>query len=466
MLIELTSDFENKEQELGTQPNLENKCQIKDEKQIEGRPTHSKISSDTTVLRATLMLTNICLGTSIFAFSTYTKSFGLVWMIFFCIIVALISYWSLRNCIIASSKFDVDDYSEITEKILGRKARIILNIFIIAFSYGVLIAIFILIFSLTGRFIHAVKSNDNITYDNFAEEKWQKAYVKYPFMLGIALILSFINLIKDITKLHFSSYISVSSVIYCLFVIVIECNKYYQHYKTEIFDEYNESSHINYIDLRKAFTNKLIFFKGFSNLVLAFNSHVGVFPVFAGLKYQKEGIKKMKLSIFFSLLILIALYLISMICSYLTDPLSPEELVIYRKPISNGNDIPMSIAKLLMAINLIFIIPGLFCGLRLSFANAFTKGNITSLFNIIYTFSSMLISALIAASYDKILSYLSYLGGFISVFICYLFPTLLIIYTSEKPFAYWKNLLNLILTIILCIIGIIGGIRTIIDDVS
>ena len=34
---------------------------------------------------------------------------------------------------IASSKCKEDDYSEITERILGRKARVILNIFIILY---------------------------------------------------------------------------------------------------------------------------------------------------------------------------------------------------------------------------------------------------------------------------------------------------------------------------------------------
>ena len=126
----------------------------------------------------------------------------------------------------------------------------------------------------------------------------------------------------------------------------------------------------------------------------------------------------------------------------------------------------MTISKLFVTLSLVFTLPGYFFGLRLSIANSFTGGNISTLFNIIFTFVSMFACAFIAAIYDKILNYLSYIGGFITVFICYLYPALLRIYSSKKPLTQWRNLFDLILSIILCMIGIIAGIRTIIDDVQ
>jgi amino acid permease len=72
----------------------------------------------------------------------------------------------------------------------------------------------------------------------------------------------------------------------------------------------------------------------------------------------------------------------------------------------------------------------------------------------------------VAIVYDKILNYLSYIGGFISVFICYLIPVLLCIKTSGKEFTHWKNMIQFIFAIILCIIGVTAGILTIIDDVT
>ena len=425
------------------------------------------ISSNTTILKASLMLTNMCLGTSIFTFAKWTQSFGLVWILVFCVLIAIVNYWSLMNCSIASSRVKEDDYSEITERILGKKAKLVLNIFIIVYSYACLITFFVLIYALFGRFIQSVGyQNDYETYDDFYDAKWGKPYIKYPFTFGIAIFLSFVSLIKDINKLSFSSYIGVTAVIYSLLVVMIECNKYYNHYKDNVYDENDKSTKVNWIDLGKAFTKELDFFKGFACIVGAYCCHTGVFPVFTGFKYQDNGVKKMKFSVFFSMVLTTVLHFISMICSYLTDPITPKDVIIYRNKIGNGKDIAMTISKLFITLSLAFTLPPYFFGLRLSVANLFTDGKISKLFNYIFTFVSLIICSFISAIYDKILNYLSYIGGFISVYVCYLFPALLVIKSSGKPISYYKNILHLILAILLCIIGVIAGIRTIIDDAS
>ena len=414
-----------------------------------------------------LMLTNMCLGTSIFTFAKWTQSFGLVWILVFCVLIAIVNYWSLMNCSIASSRVKEDDYSEITERILGKKAKLVLNIFIIVYSYACLITFFVLIYALFGRFIQSVGyQNDYETYDDFYDAKWGKPYIKYPFTFGIAIFLSFVSLIKDINKLSFSSYIGVTAVIYSLLVVMIECNKYYNHYKDNVYDENDKSTKVNWIDLGKAFTKELDFFKGFACIVGAYCCHTGVFPVFTGFKYQDNGVKKMKFSVFFSMVLTTVLHFISMICSYLTDPITPKDVIIYRNKIGNGKDIAMTISKLFITLSLAFTLPPYFFGLRLSVANLFTDGKISKLFNYIFTFVSLILCSFISAIYDKILNYLSYIGGFISVYVCYLFPALLAIKSSGKPLSYYKNILHLILAILLCIIGVIAGIRTIIDDAS
>ena len=426
-----------------------------------------KISSNTTILKASLMLTNMCLGTSIFTFAKWTKSYGLVWILVFFFIIAVINYWSLMNCSIASSRIKPDDYSEVTDNILGKKAKFILNIFLIVYSYACLITFFVLIYALLGRFVQAVGyQNKYDSYDDFYDDKWGKAYFIYPISFGIAIILSFISLIKDINKLSFSSYIGVLAVVYSLIVVLVQCHKYYNHYKDNVYKKEDKSTHVNWVDLSKAFTKDLDFFKGFACIVGAYCCHTGVFPVFTGFKYQEKGIKKMRWSVFISMLITTILHFISMISSYLTDPITPEDVIIYRIKIGSGKDVAMTISKLFITLSLIFTLPPYFFGLRLSIANSFTKGKISRIFNYIFTFVSLLACAFISAVYDKILNYLSYIGGFVSVFVCYLFPALLVIKSSGKLFSDCKNLLNLLLAILLCCIGVIAGIRTIIDDAT
>ena len=188
---------------INTEQNMQKTEDNKDTKSDDKKSDEKHISSNTTILKASLMLTNMCLGTSIFTFAKWTQSFGLVWILVFCIIIAIVNYWSLMNCSIASSRVKEDDYSEITERILGNKTKFVLNIFLIVYSYACLITFFVLIYALFGRFVQSVGyQNDYDSYDDFYEDKWGKAHIKYPFTFGVAMVLSFISLIKDIDKLN------------------------------------------------------------------------------------------------------------------------------------------------------------------------------------------------------------------------------------------------------------------------
>ena len=412
------------------------------------------------------MITNLCLGVTIFTFAVRIKYFGLVWFVLSCILVGTATYWSIIRGVIASSKNEEDDYSELTQKILGKKMRVFLDIMIIIYTYGVMMVFFTLIYALLGRFIQSAGyTNKYEDYNIFDKEIWGKPYIKYPVYVGLALGLSLMCLIKDMNKLKFSSYIGVLVVIYSLFVVLVECKDYYEIYKKEKYIKEKKETHPNWIDLSKAFTKKLEFFKGLGSLFFANAIHAGTFPVYVGFKYQENGLKKMKLASFFGMLLTTGLYALSMIISYLTNPYDPEDLIIYRKS-KGGKDVVMLIAKLLVSLSIIFTFPPTYFPLRLSVANSFTKGIISTKFNIIFTFVSCYACAAVASVYDKILNYLSYIGGFLSVFICYLMPILLYIYTSGKPITYWKNIIEITLSVILCIIGFTGGILTIIDDVT
>ena len=419
-----------------------------------------------TIFGATFMITNICLGTTIFTFAVRAKSFGLFWMLFFCFLIAIINYWSIMRCVYSSSRCKFDDYSEITEHFLGKRARFILNIILIVYSYASLMCFIALIFPLFGRFIQSgIYRNKYRDYDHFFDEKWGKAYIKFPFFICLAFVLSLICLIKDINKLNFSAYIGVVACVYALMVVMIECNSYYNHYKDTVYKEDDDSTHANWFNLGDAFTKDLIFFKGIANLIFAYACQSGIFPIYAGFKFQENGLKKMKIGTILGTILTTILHIISIVCGFLTDPVTPEDLIIYRKNKGNGKDIAMVLARLFVSFSLIFTVPGYYFPLRLSVINSFTGGKLSNKFNIIFTFVSIFCCALISAIYDKILNYLNYIG-FISVFISFLFPVLNHIYSSGKPITYWKNMLDFILALIMCAIGLVACVATIIDDVT
>ena len=419
-----------------------------------------------TIFGSTFMITNICLGTTIFTFANRAKSFGLVWLLVFCFVVAIVNYWSIMRVVHASKVCKEDDFSEITEKLLGRKMRHLLNVIIILYSYASLMCFIALIFPLFGRFLQsAFYRNDYKDYDEFYDYKWGKPYIKFPFFLALALLLSLICLIKDINKLNFSAYIGVIAVIYALIVVMVQCRSYYKHYKDTVYVEEDESTHPNWINLGDAFKKDLVFFKGMANLIFAYACQSGIFPIYAGFKMQVKGLKKMKISAMLGMLLTTILHIISIVCGFLTDPITPEDLIIYRKNKGNGKDVAMVIARLLVSISLIFTVPGYYFPLRLSMINVCFNGKLSDVFNIIFTFASLIGCSIISAIYDKILHYLNYIG-FISVFISFLFPALIYIYSTEQGIKYWKNFLHLVLAIVMCIIGLIAGVATVIDDIK
>ena len=429
-------------------------------------PKDKPIPLKSTVLGATFMLTNFCLGTTIYTFAVRAKSFGLIWILVSCVLTGIINYWTIMRGIIASFKYKEYDYSELTEKILGRKIRVCLNIFIILYSYACMMCFLSLVFILSGRFVQSIfYPNKYNTYEEFEQNQWGKTFIKFPFFVAITFFVGIICLKRDIKKLNFLTYSEVITVTYTLLIVLIECNGYYNYYKKTKYIKNDKKTHPNWFNLGNAFTKDLDFFKGMANLFCAYACHSRVYSVFTGFKVQKDELKKMRYGVFFSTCLTTGIYILSIICSFLTDPYMPEDLIVYRKNKENGKDIAMTISKLLISLNLLFTIPGYYFSLRTNIANTFNKGDISDKFNYILTLISCLICGIIAAFYNKILNYLSYIGVF-SVFICYLNPILIYVYSTEKKFKYWKNIIEIILAIILCLIGITAGIVTIIDDIK
>ena len=466
---ELQKNIQNQVPNLTNQQNQEqNEVPIKQNQSdlqsqtSEGKPKPKKA----TIFGTTLTITNICMGTTIFTFAVRAKSFGLVWILFFCFVVAAVNYWSIMRCVYASNTCKENDFSEITKKLMGNKARNILNAIIILYSYTTLMCLIAIIYPLFGRFIQsAFYRNTYKDYDDFYDQKWGKLYIKLPFFAGLAFLLSLICLIKDINKMAFTSIIGVGAVIYTLLIVIIQCHSYYKHYKNTVYVKEDKETHVNWYDLGKAFTSKLDFFKGITSFIFAYACQSGIFPLFAGFKNQEDGVKKMRISTIFATILTTILHVISIVCAFLTDPITPEDLIIYRKNKGTGRDIAMVIARLLVSISLFFTIPGNYVPLRLSIANVFTGGKISNKFNILFTFISIFCCSIISAIYDKILNYITYVG-FIAVFISFLYPALLHAKSTGKKLTYWRNLLDIALAIIMCAIGLIAGIATLIDDIK
>jgi amino acid permease len=276
------------------------------------------------------------------------------------------------------------DYSIIVRKILGKKWEIILNIFLMLYVLLFLMTYTTLIYSLIGRFIRAICYKGQYeTFDDFKKDKWDKAYYKWPIIFGYCIILFSISLFRNMEKLNFAGYIGFGAVLYTSVVVVIQCKKYYNWYYNNERIEGDKSTYPNYWDFGKAFTKDLNFFKGMASLFAAYTNHSNCFPIYSSFDGVKDGKKKMIHSIYLSNIIVGLLHCAVIICAFLTEPLEPEDLIIFRINRFGGYDIVMNIAILSSAVCLFFSTPLYFVGLRMVIINTFFGGVLTTKLNLL-----------------------------------------------------------------------------------
>ncbi len=293
-------------------------------------------------------------------------------------------------------------------------------------------------YQILGRFVNVVGYNGKYdVYDDFKNEIWQRAYIKFPLALGVIIILFPICIMRDLSKISWAGYIGVCACSFGVLIVVIQCHKYYTYYQDNVYKADDESTHMNLIHFGRAFTKKLEFFKGYAALAFAYVCHNGVFPVYENFESNERGMKKFKLATILSSAMTCGIHIIAVTCAFLSDPITPEEIIVNRKSIDGGYDILMTIAKFVVFFSLIFTLPPYYVTYRICFVNLFLKGVLTKMVNIILTIVSLIVAGIIAVVYEKILNYISYVGGFITVFFGYLFPILVWIKSNGKGWSNW-----------------------------
>lgn len=216
----------------------------------------------------------------------------------------------------------------------------------------------LLVYQLIGSFIFEVGMTNYPTFEDFKDKFWYTSAYKFPFMYLICLILIPLCLLKDISKMRIASLFSIVSLIYAIFVIIIECPWYFDNFKKT-----HSLSEINWFDISKGFDKHLYFFRGTATVFFAYTCHVGAFPVF---KTLKDNVTRRINKVFQrSILLDVVIYITVGICGYLTQPIKTPDLIINRDKIL-ASDIAMILARFLIAINLILSTPANYNAFRLS----------------------------------------------------------------------------------------------------
>jgi amino acid permease len=457
-----TKDTKEDENEFLPKGDLENLVingdKLEEEEKFEEKTCSFKEGS---LLGGIFSLSSIALGPGAFSLPIRCTQLGLIWFIVFIIIAAFVTYWSMSGLIKAARKVKGEDYSPSVKALIGKPFAIVIDVTIILYLIGVFIQYQVIIYSLIGRTIYEFFGDKN-SYENFdiyEEKVWDAAVLKYPIMFGIILLVMPLCLLKNISKMRFASLFGICAYIYCILVIVIQSPWFLRHY-LDNYKKDDPDTHANWFNLANGFTKELYFFTGIATVFFAYECHTGAFPVYKNLKnHTEERINKLY---FRSLCLDIAVYILISICGFITAPLNPQSLVIFRENLVFKNDIFMTIAKIALACNLFLSLPANYAGYRCSFfIFFFGTDEIDNKRNVIVTVCSLLISTLIGAVYKNILNYISFLGGFCCSIINFLIPGAMIIRASGEKLSTPKNIATFIAFATLTTLGFLGGIQTI-----
>lgn len=376
------------------------------------------------------------------------------------VIAAISTYWTINLIIEAGRKKGLTVYSHVIEEFCGRNWAIFFDVVIIIYVFGVLITYQIIIYKLVGSFIYMIfYLNDYPELDLFYTDSfWNRLEIKIGVMMGTALIfLMPLNLLKDISKLRFSSILGIFSLGVFVIVLCFQLKSFIDQYYSYEYKENDESTHINWYDASKAFGPDVLFFKATATIFFAYNCHYGAFPVYDKLADNNE--RRTNKVVYRSIILDTVFFLIVGICGYLTQPIKTPDLIIFRNQLfDDKKDIVMTICRIFITILLITKTPVNFNSMRLSLFNlVFKSTQITTRRNLLFAIPITFITALIGALYSDVENILSFLGGICGVIFSYFFPAFIYVRSNDHKRYHIKNIITVGICGIFSIIGLIAG---------
>ena len=410
-------------------------------------------------------LSSMCLEAGSMVLAIRCKQFGMVNFLVFLVLGGLVAYWCLVMMIKAGKSIKEKNYSKVVKSILGNKIGIFMDCNIALYLFGALISFQVIIYQVLGSVVYDILEMmgkiDKNEYPNFVtykEEYWQqKLYLKFPIMIGIAALVYPLCLLKDISKMRLASLFGVLALVYSIIVVIGESFFY-------LFNEnWDKIGQMNWIDITPAFSlqDGIPFFGGIATVFYIYSCHAGAFPVYKTLRNNTT--KRIKKVFRRSIILDVAVYFSIAAASYITSPIEPPELILYRPNLSSFNpDSLILVAKIGIICNLFFSTPANYAGFRLSFFElVWGNTNITNMKNIFVTMGVLIVIVVIGALYDKILEYIELFGGFCSVIYCIMIPGLIYVKNENIKMSKLIKYLTVITVGILVVIGYTSGILTI-----
>ncbi len=176
-------------------------------------------------------LSLLAIGVGCLALPQKVGQLSLVLWSILILFAAFSTYLALDIIIEAGRKKELSVYAQVIEEYCGKKWGILYDGTIILYVFGVLITYQIIAYDLLGAFIYLIVPQLKDQYTNlddfYSHSIWKEQWFKICVMLGAAtIILLPLNLLKDISKLRFSSILGIFSIGIFAIVLCVQLNSF------------------------------------------------------------------------------------------------------------------------------------------------------------------------------------------------------------------------------------------------
>ena len=419
------------------------------------RRTFGKMSPG--ALRGSIFsLSILSLGIGSLAIPQKIGIMGIILSPIFIISSGLANLWSLRILGDMCLKFKLKKYEQVVSHLFGKGMSYFVGIVMIINQTGVIILYQVILYKLLGGIINELGKYNYPNIEDFAEYTfWNKFWVRFLVCYGITIIILFpLCQLKDVSKMRYASTFGMFSLFILIFIIVVECPFFIKE------NIVKNKQPLNYYDILPGLKGNMKLLQSIVTLFYAYACHVGAFPVFESLyNPTKKRIDKLLNR---AISIDIICYLIIGAAGYLSQPLKTPDLIIERDKIFSS-DWLMTLGNFFFMFTLIAKICVNYNAQRSSILILlqYKTNDFPNSINYIITSSVLAITTIVAISFQSISDYISLIGSFCTVVICFCVPGMIYIKGNDYPLTYYKNILTIIFISLILIIGITSGIFTI-----
>ena len=419
------------------------------------RRTFGKMSPG--ALRGSIFsLSILSLGIGSLAIPQKIGIMGVILSPIFIILSGFANLWSLRILGNMSLKYNLKKYEQVIKHLFGNKMSLFVGIIMIINQTGVIILYQVILYKLIGGIINEVGKYRYPNVEDFAELSfWNKFWVRLLVCYGMTISILFpLCQLKDVSKMRYASTFGMISLFILIFIIVVECPFFIKE------NIVKKKQSLNYYDILPGLKGNMKLLQSIVTLFYAYACHVGAFPVFESL--HKPTQKRVNKLLNRAITIDIVCYLIIGAAGYLSQPLSTPDLIIERDKIFSS-DWLMTLGNFFFMFTLIAKICVNYNAQRSSILIllGYKSNEFPNSINYIITSIVLIITTMVAVSFQSISDYISLIGSFCTVVICFFVPGMIYIKGNEYAITHCKNMSTMIFISVILMIGIVSGFFTI-----